>query len=113
MVNTSSVELISRCHFSSTHAAHFQLYQLWSMHTVQPTTFRALALNLLNNVGAFVNIFTPYIGGYSTELFVERPWLFSLVWTVFYSIQFIATFFLTREPLGMRLQDRYYHTVKG
>ena len=70
-----------------------------------PTTFRALALNLFNNVGAFVNIFTPYIGGYSTELFVKRPWLFSLVWAVFYSIQFIATFFLTREPLGMRLQD--------
>ena len=70
-----------------------------------PTTFRALALNFFNNVGAFVNIFTPYIGGYSTELFVQRPWLFSLVWAVFYTIQMVATFFLTREPLGMRLQD--------
>ena len=70
-----------------------------------PTTFRALALNFFNNVGAFVNIFTPYIGGYSTELFVRRPWLFSLVWAVFYTIQMVATFFLTREPLGMRLQD--------
>jgi MFS family permease len=70
-----------------------------------PTTFRALALNLFNNVGAFVNIFTPYIGGYSTELFVQRPWLFSLVWVVFYTVQMIATFFLTREPLGMKLQD--------
>lgn len=70
-----------------------------------PTTFRALAINLFNNVGAFVNIFTPYIGGYSTELFVRRPWLFSVVWAVFYGVQFLATFFLSREPLGMKLQD--------
>lgn len=70
-----------------------------------PTTFRALAINLFNNVGAFVNIFTPFIGGYSTELFVQRPWLFSVIWTVFYVVQFTATFFLTREPLGMKLQD--------
>ena len=67
-----------------------------------PTTFRALAINLFNNVGAFVNIFTPYIGGYSTELFVKWPWLFSLVWAVFFTVQFMATFLLTREPLGMR-----------
>ena len=61
-----------------------------------PTTFRALALNLFNNAGAFVSIFTPYIGGYSTELFVERPWLFSLV-----HIQYtIYSYFLS---LGMRL----------
>ena len=70
-----------------------------------PTTFRALAINLFNNVGAFVNISTPYIGGYSTELFHQRPWLFSLVWSVLYSVQIIATLFLTREPLGMKLQD--------
>lgn len=70
-----------------------------------PTTFRALAINLFNNVGAFVNIFTPYIGGYSTELFVTRPWVFSAIWAALYGVQFIATFFLTREPLGMKLQD--------
>lgn len=70
-----------------------------------PTTFRALAINLFNNVGAFVNIFTPYIGGYSTELFATKPWLFSVTWAALYVVQFIATFFLTREPLGMKLQD--------
>ena len=70
-----------------------------------PTSFRALAVNLFNNMGAFVNIFTPFIGGYTTELFVQRPWLFSLVWAVFYVVQLMATFFLTREPLDKMLQD--------
>ena len=70
-----------------------------------PTTFRGMAVNLFNNVGAFINIFTPFVGGYSTELFLQRPWLFSLVWVALYFLQFLASFLLTREPLGMRLPD--------
>ena len=70
-----------------------------------PTTFRALALNLFNNVGAFVNIFTPFVGGYTTELFQQRPWLFSLVWVVLYVVQITTSFCLTREPLGRKLID--------
>lgn len=77
-----------------------------------PTTFRALALNLFNNLGAFVNIFTPFVGGYSTELFRQRPWLFSVVWAVLYLTQLLATFLLTREPLGRRLQDSNVSSVK-
>ena len=77
-----------------------------------PTTFRALALNLFNNAGAFVNIFTPFVGAYSTELFRQRPWLFSVVWVFLYIIQILASFLLTKEPLGMKLQDNNVSPVK-
>ena len=70
-----------------------------------PTTVRAMATNLFNNIGAFVNIFTPYIGGYTTDLFRRHPWLFSVVWVAFYTVQFVTSFLLAREPLGMMLQD--------
>ena len=75
-----------------------------------PTTFRALVLNLFNNAGAFVNIFTPFLGGYSTELFRQRPWLFSIVWVILYVIQMLASFMLTREPLGRKLHDGNVNT---
>lgn len=70
-----------------------------------PTAFRSMAMNLFINVGAFFNIFTPFLGGASLEFFKHRPWMFSLIWSIFYIVQLITSFFLTREPLGMRLQD--------
>ena len=75
------------------------------MSEVYPTDVRGFALAYFNNLSSFFEIFIPYVGGYTTDVFNQFPWLFSVIWASFYVVLFVVSLFLKQETLRVNLFD--------
>ena len=73
------------------------------MSEIYPTSIRSTAIVFNNNLAAAIGIAVPYFSGFLSQ--VSIPWLYPTVWAGFYSFQFVLTFLLRRETLGVNLQD--------
>ena len=71
-----------------------------------PTSIRGSALAYFNNMSALFGIFFPYLGGYTTDLFGQFPWLFPSIWAVFYLLVLLVSFCLQHETLMVNLMDQ-------
>ena len=70
-----------------------------------PTSIRGSALAYFNNMSALFGTFFPYLGGYTTDLFGQFPWLFPSIWAVFYLLVLVS-FSLQHETLMVNLMDQ-------
>ena len=70
-----------------------------------PTPIRGSALAFFNNLAALFGIFFPYLGGYTTDVFDQFPWLFPSIWALFYLLVFFMSCFLQRETHMLDLSD--------
>ena len=75
------------------------------MSEYYPTDMRGSALAYFNNLSAFFGIFFPYLGGYTTDIFGQFPWLFSTIWAAFYLVVLVVSLFLQQETLRANLLD--------
>ena len=73
------------------------------MSEIYPTAIRSTAIVFNNNLAAAIGIAVPYFSGYLSQ--VSIPWLYPTVWAGFYSFQFVISFLLRRETLGVNLRD--------
>ena len=71
-----------------------------------PTPIRGSALAFFNNLSALFGIFFPYLGGYTTDVFDQFPWLFPSLWALFYLLVFLVSFCLQQETLMLNLSDQ-------
>jgi MFS family permease len=73
------------------------------MSEIYPTAIRSTAIVFNNNLAAAIGIAVPYFSGFLSQ--VSIPWLYPTVWAAFYSFQFVLTFLLRHETLGLNLRD--------